>query len=317
MTLPADTPAVPANPIPTTLLEPIVRTALAEDLGRGGDITSTACIPADARSTLHLRARETGVLSGAALATLTWHLIDPDVHITWHRHDADALAPGDVVATISGPTRALLTGERVALNFLGHLSGIASATARMVAECAGTPARIADTRKTTPGLRIVEKLAVRHGGGMNHRMGLDDAVMLKDNHLALAGGLRPALTAVRAQVGHLVAVEVEVDTLEQLHELIQVGQTLARSADVVLLDNMSLPQLREAVAYVRQHAAGMVIEASGNVRVETVRSIAETGVDVISAGFITHSAPCLDLGLDVVDSPAESAAETARNSSEN
>lgn len=294
-------PTHAAPQLPRTLIEPLVRTALAEDFGRAGDISSAACIPVDATAQVQLRARERGVLSGSALATCTWQLVDPDVRLAWHKQDGDVLAPGDVIADVVGPTRALLGGERVALNFLGHLSGVASMTALMVAECAGTAARIADTRKTTPGLRAVEKLAVRHGGGINHRMGLDDAVMLKDNHLALAGGLTAALTNVRASIGHMVKVEVEVDTLGQLDELLTLSERPGQGADVVLLDNMSIEQLAAAVRQVRRRAPHMTIEASGNVRLETVADIAATGVDVISAGFITHSARCLDLGLDAVE----------------
>lgn len=277
--------------IPDSVIEPLVRSALAEDLGRAGDVTTNAVIPADATATYEVRSREHGVVSGLQPALLAWRLVDAAVECTAHVPDGTRVAPGDLIATVSGGTRAILTGERVALNFLGHLSGIASETAKLVDAVAHTKARIADTRKTTPLLRALEKAAVRHGGGMNHRFGLDDAVMIKDNHVAAAGGITNALAAVREQVGHTVKIEVEVDTLDQLREL------LGQGADIVLLDNMTPQQLREAVELVD---GSMVTEASGRVNAQTVVPIAESGVDIISVGWITHSAPTLDVGLDAV-----------------
>ena len=288
------------NQLPDVLLEPIVRNALAEDLGRTGDVTSLAVIEPGHTCHFQLRARTTGILSGCRAAELTWTLLNPQISVTWHRVDGDALNSGDLIADIVGDGVSLLSGERVALNFLGHLSGIASVTRRLVDAVAGTSARIADTRKTTPGLRSLEKAAVRHGGGMNHRYGLDDAVMIKDNHIVAAGGLTAAVQRARAYVGHLVKIEVEVDTLAQLDELLAISSRPGVGADVVLLDNMTPPTLSQAVATVRKSAPFMVIEASGTVREDTVRAIAETGVDVISSGFLTHSAPCLDIGLDEV-----------------
>ena len=236
-----------------------------------------------------VRARQPGVIAGMDLARLAWRLIDPTIVMRVDKPDGCSLSPGDVVGTLEGPARGLLTGERTALNFLCHLSGIASVTASIVASVAHTKVAIVDTRKTTPGLRAVEKYAVRVGGGGNHRFGLDDAVLIKDNHVACAGGIRPAILRARAGVGHLVKIEVEVDTLAQLEEAMSVG------VDAVLLDNMSLDQLREAVALVAGRA---ITEASGRVTPETAPAIAETGMDLISVGWVTHSAPVLDLGLD-------------------
>ena len=276
-------------PLPDALIEPIVRAALAEDLGRAGDITSNAIVPHDARASLSLVAREAGVLAGAAPARLAFHLVDPTIMIEQHRADGAALAPGDVIATISGPARSLLTAERTALNFMGQLSGVASATSALVRAVAHTTARITDTRKTTPGLRALQKHAVRLGGGHNHRFGLDDAILIKDNHVALAGGVRPAIERARAACGHLVLIELEVDTLAQLDEALSLG------IGIVLLDNMDLPTLREAVAMARGRAT---TEASGRVTPETAPGIAETGVDLIAVGWITHSARVLDIGFD-------------------
>lgn len=277
--------------LPDALVEPLVRAALAEDLGRAGDLTTNACIPADAAARYEIRARADGVLAGLGPARLAWRLVDPEVTVESSLDDGARLTPGALVATVSGPTRAILTGERVALNFLGHLSGVATATATLVDAVAHTSARIADTRKTTPGLRPLEKAAVRAGGGTNHRFGLDDAVMIKDNHVAAAGGITEAVAAVRRHVGHTVRIEVEVDTLGQLRELLEAP------VDIVLLDNMSLEELREAVALVDGR---MITEASGNISAATVTAVAETGVDIIAVGAITHSAPTLDLGLDAV-----------------
>ena len=278
-------------PLPDVMLEPLVRAALLEDLGRAGDLTTDTIVPRGQRARMTIRARQQGVLAGMDLARLAFSLADPTIVLRIDKPDGCELAPGDVVGTLEGPARGLLTAERTALNFLCHLSGIASVTASIVASVAHTKARIVDTRKTTPGLRAIEKYAVRVGGGGNHRFGLDDAILIKDNHVACAGGIRPAIERARAGVGHLVKIEVEVDTLAQLAEALEVG------VDAVLLDNMGLDQLREAVAMVAGRA---VTEASGRVNPQTAPGIAETGVDLISVGWITHSAPILDLGLDFV-----------------
>ena len=272
------------------LIETAVRAALIEDLGRAGDITSQAVIPATKQASAVIVARKSGVLCGIAFAETAFRLVEPELKISTHKQDGDALREGDVIARISGPARGLLSSERVALNYLCHLSGIASLTAKFVSEISHTKARIADTRKTTPGLRAFQKYAVHCGGGMNHRFGLDDAVLIKDNHIAVAGGVVPALRAAKAAVGHLVKIEIEVDTLAQLSEVI------AEGADVVLLDNMSHDQLRQAAVLV---GGKMLCEASGNVNLSNVRAIAETGMDIISSGALTHSAPNLDLGLDI------------------
>ncbi|WP_437359210.1 carboxylating nicotinate-nucleotide diphosphorylase [Inquilinus limosus] len=276
-------------PLPALLLEPVVRAALAEDLGRAGDITSAAVIPAEARMRGVVAARQPGTVAGTDAAALAFRLLDPAVAVSVPRPDGSRVAPGDAVLRIEGPARPILAAERVALNLLCHLSGVATATASLVAAARPHKARIACTRKTTPGLRALEKHAVRAGGGVNHRFGLDDAVLIKDNHIAVAGGVRPAIARARAAVGHLVRIEVEVDTLDQLDE------ALAAGVDAVLLDNMAPDQLREAVRRVGGRA---VTEASGRVTAETVPAIAAAGVDLISAGWITHSAPILDLGLD-------------------
>jgi nicotinate-nucleotide pyrophosphorylase (carboxylating) len=268
-----------------------VEAALAEDLGRAGDVTSAATIPADAMARVAIVARKAGRLAGLQLAEAAFRAVDPAVSFAAERTDSDRLEPSAVVARIDGPARAVLTGERTALNFLGHLSGVATLTAEFSDRIAHTGAKICDTRKTTPGMRVFEKYAVRCGGGRNHRFGLDDAILIKDNHIAVAGGVELALRAAKANVGHLVKIEIEVDTLEQLDRVI------AEGADAVLLDNMAPDMLREAV----QRVAGrMVTEASGTVSLETVSAIAEAGVDLISVGRITHSAPTLDLGLDIV-----------------
>jgi len=276
------------RPPSALLLDPVVRAALREDLGHG-DITSELTIPADARGTARLMARKPGVLAGLIAAEMTFSLVDPSLKFEAAIGDGEKLNPGDCIARISGSLRAILTAERVALNFAGHLSGVASATAALVAAVAGTKARITCTRKTLPGLRLLQKYAVRCGGGVNHRFGLDDAVLIKDNHIAAAGGIAPALARVRAGLGHMSRIEIEVDTLAQLEE------ALAQDCDTILLDNMSPDQLKHAVALAKGRA---VLEASGNVTLDTVRAIAESGVDYISSGAITHSATSLDLGLD-------------------
>ena len=276
-------------PLPPIMIEPLVRMALLEDLGRAGDLTTDAIVPAGHRATTLLVARQTGVVAGLDLARLAFQLIDPAIEIRLERNDGAAVAPGDVIATIAGPVRGILTAERVALNFLCRLSGIATATASVVAVVRDTRAKIVCTRKTTPGLRTIEKYAVRIGGGSNHRFGLDDAVLIKDNHVAIAGGVTEALRRARAGVGHLVKIELEVDTLDQLREALGYG------VDAVLLDNMDSSTLAEAVAMVAGQA---VTEASGRITPATAPQIAATGVDLISIGWLTHSVGVLDIGLD-------------------
>ncbi|MBS0521122.1 MAG: carboxylating nicotinate-nucleotide diphosphorylase [Proteobacteria bacterium] len=275
--------------LPTLMLEPVVRAALLEDLGRAGDITTDAVVPLQARAETALVARQAGVVAGLDLAALAFRLVDPAIAIEIDRPDGTRLQAGDRLATIAGPARGVLTAERVALNFLGHLSGVASATATLVDAVKGHKARICCTRKTMPGLRALQKYAVRVGGGVNHRLGLDDAVLIKDNHVAAAGGVKPAIAAARRSIGHLVKIEVEVDTLEQLEEALAVG------VDAVLLDNMDPPTLAKAVGMIDGRA---VAEASGRITPTTAPAIAAAGVDLISAGWLTHSASVLDIGLD-------------------
>jgi len=277
------------SPLPQIMIEPLVRGALLEDLGRAGDITTDAIVPAAQSAEMILAARQPGVVAGLDLAILAFRLIDPAVEVTVAKPDGSRLAAGDVIANVKGPARALLTGERTALNFLCRLSGIATATAAVVEAVAGHKARIVCTRKTTPGLRAVEKYALRAGGGSNHRFGLDDGVLIKDNHIAIAGGIRPAIERARAGVGHLVKIEVEVDTLAQLNEALGLG------VDAVLLDNMSTDDMRNAVAMVDGRA---ITEASGRITPASAPAIAATGVDLMSIGWLTHSAPILDIGLD-------------------
>ena len=276
-------------PLPRLMIEPIVRAALLEDLGRAGDLTTDAIVPQEAQAETALVAREAGVLAGLDAALIAFALVDPAIEVAALRRDGVKLAKGDPIALVKGPARGILTAERVALNFLCHLSGVASRTAAFVAAVAGTKARITCTRKTVPGLRALQKYAVRLGGGSNHRFGLDDSVLIKDNHVAVAGGIRPAIERARAATGHLVKIEVEVDTLTQLDEALRVG------IDAVLLDNMSEEELRRAVAMVDGRA---VTEASGRVDLTTVAAIAATGVDLISSGALTHSVSILDIGLD-------------------
>jgi nicotinate-nucleotide pyrophosphorylase (carboxylating) len=271
------------------LIEPIVRRALEEDLGRAGDITSELTVPADARSSASLVARKAGSISGVLVARSAFQLVDPTLEFEVKVSDGSTVSADTVLAIIKGSARSLLTSERVALNFVGHLSGVATLTRAFVNAVAGTKARIVCTRKTTPGLRLLEKYAVRCGGGFNHRFGLDDAVLIKDNHLVAAGGIKPAIERVRAGLGHMAKVELEVDTLAQLEEALGLG------VDTILLDNMSLDDLKRAVVMARSRAT---LEASGNITLETVRAVAETGVDYISSGGITHSAPSLDVALD-------------------
>ena len=275
--------------LPDVVLEPIVRMALAEDLGRAGDVTTLATVDPNLEVQWVLRARSAGVLAGLDAAALTLRLIDPAAVLQPHLKEGAVLAAGDVIATLHGKAQSLLMAERVMLNFLGPLSGIASLTARYVAAVKGTNAKITCTRKTTPGLRALQKKAVRLGGGSNHRFGLDDAILIKDNHVAAAGGIVPALTRAKAYGGHLLPIEVEVDSLTQLEEALPFAPTC------IMLDNFSLADLKTAVARV---AGTVTLEASGGVNLSTVADIAATGVDYISVGALTHSAPCLDLGLD-------------------
>ncbi len=276
--------------LPDLILEPLVKSALMEDLGSYGDVTTRAVIPDDVTYSARLRAREEAVVSGMQVAALAFRLIDANLRVNTLVADGAACQPGDVLMEIEGKAASILMGERVALNFAGRLTGIATLTAAMVAETRGTEARITCTRKTTPGLRMVEKLAVLHGGGFNHRYSLSDAILIKDNHIAAAGGIRAVLDATKAHASHMMAVEIEVDTLDQLREVLEVG-----GASVVLLDNMTPDQLREAVEI---NAGRLALEASGNVKRDTVAAIAATGVDYISSGALTHSARTVDLGLD-------------------
>lgn len=273
------------------LVEPVVRAGLLEDIGHGRDITTDAIVAPDAVATADIAARSAGVVCGLDAARIAFELLDPGVSFEVLCADGERVQPGQSVARIRCKARALLTGERTALNIVCRLSGIATATRALADAVAAYPAQIVCTRKTTPGLRVLEKYAVRCGGGANHRFGLDDAVLVKDNHIAVAGSIGAAVAAVRAGAGHMVKIEVEVDTLDQLRELLELR------VDAVLLDNMSPEQLAEAVAL----AGGrMITEASGRVRAETVVPIAASGVDLISVGWLTHSAPALDLGLDIV-----------------
>lgn len=277
--------------IDASRFDSLILTALDEDLGEAGDLTTEAVIAPDSTSDAVIVARGTGVIAALAVAVRVFEILDPDVEARVLVDDGAAVDPGTVLVELAGPSRPILIGERTALNILGRASGVATATRSLVDAVAGTPARIVDTRKTTPGLRALEKYAVRMGGGANHRFGLYDAVMIKDNHIVAAGGIAAAVRAARGRVGHTVKIEVEVTSLAELDELLEVG------ADIVLLDNMTPEVMAEAV---RRVGGRMVTEASGGVTLQTVRSIAETGVDVISVGWITHSAPSLDVALDFV-----------------
>ncbi|MCI0599612.1 MAG: carboxylating nicotinate-nucleotide diphosphorylase [Beijerinckiaceae bacterium] len=279
------------SPLARIMIEPLVRAALLEDLGRAGDLSTNAIVPAALNARAVFAAREKGVVAGLDLAKLAFELIDTSIALEAGIEDGASAGPGSIIASVTGPARGILTAERTALNFLGHLSGIASAAALLVEAVQGTKARITCTRKTTPGLRGIEKYAVRAGGGANHRFGLDDAILIKDNHIAIAGSVTNALQRARAAAGHLVKIEVEVDDLNQLEE------ALSEGVDAVLLDNMSLDMLAKAVLMVNGRA---ITEASGRITPESAQAIAATGVDLISAGWLTHSAPALDIGLDFV-----------------
>jgi nicotinate-nucleotide pyrophosphorylase (carboxylating) len=290
MTTPASLIYSDAFLSPLAIGEAVTR-ALDEDLGRAGDITSIATIPENARAHAVMVARQAGVIAGLPLAVATFQKLSPDLQIHPYVRDGAAVAAGVHVLTLLGPARAVLTGERTALNFVGRLSGIATLTSEYVRHTAGTKLRICCTRKTTPGLRALEKYAVRCGGGFNHRFGLDDAILIKDNHIAVAGGVRAVLERARAHVGHLVKIEIEVDTLDQLREVLDTGL-----ADAVLLDNMDIATLTEAAKL----AAGRVmLEASGGVTLASTAEIATTGVDYVSSGALTHSAPNFDIALDI------------------
>lgn len=279
------------TPLPDLMLEPLVRAGLLEDLGCGGDLTTDALAAPGQRLRTALVARQPGVVAGLALARLAFTLMDPSVRFEVERPDGSAVASGERIARVTGPAPAILGGERVALNFLSHLCGIATATAGIVRAVAGTKARVCCTRKTLPGMRAIQKYAVRAGGGANHRFRLDDAILIKDNHIALAGGdVAHALAAARARAGHLVSIELEVDTLDQLAQALRAG-----GADAFLLDNMNPDQLREAVAMVNGRA---VTEASGGITPDSAPEIAATGVDILSVGWLTHTVRALDIGLD-------------------
>jgi nicotinate-nucleotide pyrophosphorylase (carboxylating) len=277
------------EPLPDLLIAPIVRAALAEDLGRAGDVTSQACIPADARLRAIFVARRAGVVAGLACARLAITELDPTADFKAVVEDGDRVGAGAKLAWVDANARALLTAERTGLNLMGRLSGVATLTRAYVEAIDGAGAMIVDTRKTTPGLRALEKYAVRCGGGTNHRFGLDDAILIKDNHIAACGSVGEAVRRAKASAGHLMKVEVEIDRLDQLEDALKYGP------DVVMLDNFSLADLTEAV---RRAAGRAVLEASGGVTLETVRAIADTGVDVISVGALTHSVSVLDIGLD-------------------
>ena len=278
------------TPLSALLVSQMVEAALAEDWGRSGDVTAQAVIPANAKAEAIIRAREPGVVAGLDFAACAFTAAQSGLSMQRFKEDGARIEAGDDIAKISGPAQALLASERVALNFLGHLSGVASQTAQLVDLVAHTSARICDTRKTTPGLRAAEKYAVRAGGGVNHRFGLDDAILIKDNHIAVAGSVSAALHAAQQAAGHMLSIEIEVDTLEQLEE------ALAAGGKIILLDNMTPDSLRQAVEINQGRA---ILEASGRVNGDTVVALSETGVDFISVGAITHSAPVLDFGLDI------------------
>ncbi len=276
--------------LPPLLYEPLIRRALEEDLGRAGDLTSDAILPPDLTAEAAVVARKAGRIAGLPAAVSAFSILDPTLHVELRSADGRDAAAGETLAVVRGTARSILSAERTALNLLGRLCGVATATRDLVALVAPHGTRIVCTRKTTPGLRALEKYAVRAGGGSNHRFGLDDAVLIKDNHVALAGGIRPAVERARAYVGHLVKIELEVDSLEQL------GEALDLKVDVVLLDNMSLETLREAVRMAKGKA---LTEASGGITPQTAPAVAATGVDMISVGWLTHSSPALDVALDV------------------
>ena len=272
------------------IFQPILRRALEEDLGLAGDMTSDVVVPEHARARASLVSRKPGRIAGLQVALATFEILSSEIKTHTQHEDGDDVTAGSTLAWVEGPARAILTAERTALNLVSLMSGIATATRAAVKAVAGTTTRISCTRKTTPGLRALEKYAVRVGGGINHRFGLDDGVLIKDNHIAAVGGIRNAVTRARERLGHMVKIEVEVDTLDQLRELIAVG------ADAVLLDNMAPPTLSEAVRLVDGR---MITEASGGMSIDVLPAVAATGVDIVSIGWLTHSAPILDIGLDI------------------
>ncbi|HRJ67891.1 MAG TPA: carboxylating nicotinate-nucleotide diphosphorylase [Alphaproteobacteria bacterium] len=276
-------------PLSPFIIEPLVRMALAEDLGRAGDITSDSTVPESARACVVIAAREEGRIAGVDIAEAAFRMVDPSLKITRLLREGADVKKGDEVMKVEGRARSILTAERVALNFMGHMSGVATLTLKMVRAVGNHKAKIAATRKTLPGLRAVQKYAVMIGGGIPHRYGLDDAVLIKDNHIAMSGGVRNAIRNAKAHIGHTVKIEVEVDTLAQLAEVLEEG------VDIVMLDNMTNAQMKEAVAMVAGRA---VVEASGGVTLARIPEIAATGVDLISSGAVTHSAPNFDVGLD-------------------
>lgn len=292
------------NPVFSPALDRVVRTALEEDLGLGGDLTTRLTVPEDATGSAYINSREHGVLSGADAATATFAAVDPALEVVWAKTAGDKLAPGDLVATISGSARSVLTAERTALNLLGHLTGIASRTSVFVDLVDGGKTRIVDTRKTTPGLRELEKRAVLDGGGTNHRFGLYDAVLVKDNHIGLGGGLLPVLERLAANSGHLVRVEIEVDTSAQLDTVLafdarRVADGAAPVVHAVLLDNMEPWEVATCVTRIRRHPAPLTIEVSGGVTEESVQDLVRAGADAVSVGALTHSVRCHDFGLDL------------------
>ncbi len=276
--------------LPQIVIDDLVRRTLFEDLGHGHDSTTQALIPANTNGTLVMRAREAGILAGKDIAAAAFRLFDPSLTVTSHLEDSQALKPEDAILTVEGSAASILSAERTALNFMTHLSGVATQTARYVEATSGTKASITCTRKTLPGLRAVQKYAVRTGGGKNHRFGLDDGILIKDNHIALAGGIGPAIERAHKNAGHMVKIEIEVDTLEQLES------ALGHDIDAVMLDNMGHNNLHQAVSLIDGR---VLAEASGGVNLDTVRGIAESGVDIISVGALTHSVTALDIGLDI------------------
>lgn len=274
----------------TLIIEPLILKALEEDLGHGHDITSESLLDDDAQTSVIMRARDEGVIAGVKVAEMVFQIVDPELDTTRHIKSGTRVKQGDEILSVSGNAVSILKAERTALNLVSHLSGIASETAKYVEAVKGTKARICDTRKTLPGLRALQKYAVKAGGGMNHRFGLDDAILIKDNHIAAVGGITPALDRARKNAGHMIKIEIEVDTLEQLREVIDHG-----GADIVMLDNMPPAVLKEAVDMI---GGKMVTEASGGINLQTIRGIAESGVDMISVGALTHSVIALDIGLD-------------------
>ncbi|MEQ8734984.1 MAG: carboxylating nicotinate-nucleotide diphosphorylase [Rhodospirillaceae bacterium] len=279
----------PVRPLPLTLLDPIIQVALAEDIGTAGDVTSGLTVHPGTQASAEIAARKSGVVAGVAIAARVFAAVDPAVTTQICIEDGQSVKPGSVVLRVSGLAQSLLTAERTALNFLGHLSGVATETRKLVDAVAHTQARICCTRKTTPGLRALEKYAVRCGGGYNHRFGLGDGLLIKDNHVVAAQGVAAAVRHAKSKVGHMVKVEVEVDRLDQIEAALEAG------ADVIMLDNMDPATMAQAVKQINGKA---IVEASGSITLDTVAAVAESGVDVISVGWITHSAPCLDVGLD-------------------